>query len=213
MPGTYNMIAMMENGREILLPDPVEIGVEPTTDLEMKMPGSIFQDTLFADYFTNGDPTPLPNETIELVDFGMEEGSDPVLIETDENGNFTYGPLATGDYQWRVDIDEDGWYEVEHNFSVGLDSQNVTLVVPVPTMRDVTIQLNDGGSGIDLSNRTLTFSSTEGTDLNDISLTAQSDETGLVHVEIFMGTGSFLMKQMRTSYCGMKLKSLKRMLN
>ena len=36
MPITYNMIAMMENGREILLPDPVEI-VEPTTDLEMKI--------------------------------------------------------------------------------------------------------------------------------------------------------------------------------
>ena len=187
MPGTYNMIAMMENGREILLPDPVEIGVEPTTDLEMKMPGSIFADTLFADYFTNGDPTPLPNETIELVDFGLEEGSEPVLIETDENGNFSYGPLATGEYQWRVDIDNDGWYEVEQNFSVGLDSQNITLAVSVPTMRDVTIQLNDGGSGLDLSNRTLTFSSSLGTDLNDITVTAQSDENGFVHAEVFMG--------------------------
>ena len=41
MPGTYRMIAMMENGREVQLPDPVEVTIDPTTDLEMKMPGSI----------------------------------------------------------------------------------------------------------------------------------------------------------------------------
>ena len=187
MPGTYNMIAVMENGREILLPDPVEVTIEPTSGLEMRMPGSIFADTLTADYFTNGDPTPLPNETIELVDFGLEEGSDPVEVVTDENGNFSYGPLATGDYQWRVDIDDDGWYEIEQNFSVGLDSENITLAVSVPTKRDITIQLDDGGSGLDLSNRTLTFSSPLGTDLNDFTVTAQSNETGYVHVEILMG--------------------------
>ena len=187
MPGTYNMIAVMENGREILLPDPVEITIEPTTDLEMKMPGSIFADTLYADYFTNGNPTPLPNATIELIDFDLSEEAAPISIMTDENGNFSYGPLATGDYQWRVDIDEDGWYEVEENFTVGLDSQNITMEVSVPTMRDIVINLDDGGSGIDLSNRTLTFTSSQSTELNDFSVTAQSDESGVVHVEIFMG--------------------------
>ena len=65
MPGTYRMIAMMENGREVQLPDPVEVTIDPTTDLEMKMPGSILQDTLYADYFTDGFQhllqTPLSN--------------------------------------------------------------------------------------------------------------------------------------------------------
>ena len=49
MPGTYSMIAVMENGREIQLPDPVEVTINPTTDLEMKMPGSIFEDTLLSE--------------------------------------------------------------------------------------------------------------------------------------------------------------------
>ena len=119
MPGTYNMIAVMETGREVLLPDPVEITIAPVTDLEMKMPGSIFADTLYADYFTNGDPTPLPNATIELIDYDLAEDVMPVSIVTDENGSFSYGPMATGFYQWRVDIDNDGWYEVEENFTVG----------------------------------------------------------------------------------------------
>ncbi|DAC23458.1 MAG TPA: hypothetical protein D7H91_00695, partial [Candidatus Poseidoniales archaeon] len=38
LPGTYNMIAQLENGKEVLLPDPVEIGIDPTYDLAMTMP-------------------------------------------------------------------------------------------------------------------------------------------------------------------------------
>ena len=187
MPGTYNMIAVMDNGREILLPDPVEVTIEPVTDLDMKMPGSIFADTLYADYLTNGEPTPLPNATIELVDFDIADDAEPVSIVTDENGNFSYGPLATGFYQWRVDIDDDGWYEVEENFTVGFDSENVTLAISVPTKRDVVITLGAGGSGIDLANRTITFTNAESTDLNQFVVTATSDENGVVHAEVNMG--------------------------
>ena len=99
----------------------------------------------------------------------------------------SYGPLATGDYQWRVDIDQDGWYEVEYNFTVGYDSSNVSLEVSVPTKRDLIINLDAGSSGMDLSNRTLTFTNTESTDLNQYVVTATSDENGVVHAEIDMG--------------------------
>ena len=187
MPGTYRMIAMMENGREVQLPDPVEVTIDPTTDLEMKMPGSILQDTLYADYFTDGLPTPLANTTVELLDFGLGEDGAPVYIETDEEGNLSYGPIAIGDYQWRVDIDEDGWYEVEYNFTVGYDTSNISLDVSVPTKRDLVINLDAGDSGLDLSNRTLTFTNTESTDLNQFVVTGVSDENGIVHVEIDMG--------------------------
>ena len=110
----------------------------------------------------------------------------PVSIVTDENGSFSYGPMATGFYQWRVDIDNDGWYEVEENFTVGLDSENVTLAISVPTKRDIVINLDDGGSGIDLANRTITFTNTS-TDLNQFTVTAISDENGVVHAEVDMG--------------------------
>jgi asparagine N-glycosylation enzyme membrane subunit Stt3 len=187
MPGTYNMIAVMENGREILLPDPVEVSVGPSNGLDMKMPGSIFEDILYADYLTNGNPTPLPNATIELVDFEVVGDPAPVEITTDENGSFSYGPLATGIYQWRVDIDQDGWYEVEENFTVGIDSENISMAVSIPTKRDVVITLKSGDTGLDLSNRTLTFTNAESTDLNDYTVYAVSDENGTVHAEINMG--------------------------
>ena len=187
MPGTYNMIAVMENGREILLPDPVEVSIGPSTGLDMKMPGSIFEDILYADYLTDNNPTPLPNATIELLDFELVEGTAPVEITTDENGSFSYGPLVTGMYQWRVDIDQDGWYEVEENFTVGLDSENISMAISVPTKRDIVITLDAGDTGLDVSNRTLTFINSESTDLNEYSVYAVSDENGTVHAEVNMG--------------------------
>ena len=99
----------------------------------------------------------------------------------------SYGPIAIGDYQWRVDIDEDGWYEVEYNFTVGYDTSNISLDVSVPTKRDLVINLDAGDSGLDLSNRTPTFTNTESTDLNQFVVTGVSDENGIVHVEIDMG--------------------------
>ena len=187
MPGTYNMIAVMQNGREILLPSPVEVSIGPSTGLDMKMPGSIFEDILYADFYTDGSPTPLNNTTIELLDFDLADGTAPIQIVTDENGSFSYGPLSTGDYQWRVDIDDDGWFEVEENFSVGMDSENVTLAVSVPTLRDLVITLDAGATGLDLTNKTLTFTNIESTDLNEFKITADSDENGVVYVEIPMG--------------------------
>ena len=121
----------------------------------------------------------------------MGEDSEPILIETDDEGNFSYGPLASGFYQWRVDIDNDGWYEVEHNFTTDSDTTNVTLDVLVPLMNDVTINLNDGGNGVELNNRTITFKSTESTDLNPIEITATSDENGIVYAEI--GNGNWII--------------------
>ena len=186
MPGTYNMIAMMPNGREILLPDLVEVSIEPKNGIEMKLPGSIFEDILYSEIYISGDDNTLPNTTIELIDFDAPD-ADPISIVTDENASFSYGPLATGDYQWRVDIDEDGWYEVEYNFSVDFGSQNITLGYNVPTMRDVTIQLDAGNTGLDMSNRTLTFRNTASTDLNTYEVTAVSDANGTVHAEVDMG--------------------------
>ena len=126
MPGEYSMIAVMESGREIQLPDPIQVTIEPTTGLEMKMPGSNFEDTLLSEQLSDGEYTVLSNTTIELVDFDLGEDSEPILIVTDEEGNFSYGPLASGFYQWRVDIDNDGWYEVEYNFTTDSDTTNVT---------------------------------------------------------------------------------------
>ena len=184
VPGMYNMIAQLDNGKEVLLPRPVDIGITPTYDLEMSMPGSIFEDTL-EDFFS----IIFANETIELVDEGLGEEF-AVDIITDENGTFSYGPLAPGDYFYRVDIDNDGWYEVNDSFTVRDDSENFSMLMAVPEMHDVTMQLvsptnpETQTSMISINDRVVTFT-------NDDSLmapiTATSDENGVVYIELPMG--------------------------
>ena len=188
LPGTYNMIAVMPNGKHILLPDPVEVGLTPSYDLDMKIPGSIFADTLMYESVIMGAPEPLGNQAIELIDFDIDENTPFAEIVTDEDGNFSYGPIAAGDYQWRVDVDGDGWYEVSQNFSIGIDSENITLGTLIPIKQDVTINLDDGDSGLDINNRTITFTNSESSDLIPIIETAVSDENGVVTVELFSGT-------------------------
>ena len=39
-----------------------------------------------------------------------EESS--VTITTNEDGNYSYGPVYKGTYQYRLDVDSDGFYEL-----------------------------------------------------------------------------------------------------
>ena len=183
LPGIYNMIAQLDNGKEVLLPDPVEVGITSSYDLEMTIPGSIFADEL-----VDLNNSAIPNMTIEVVDdvLGVD---DSITITTDENGSFAYGPLSKGNYYYRVDVDSDGWYEMNNTFVVGDESQNITLPnVGVPTMYDMDITLVSPvgveGAEVDLSNRVLTFT-------NDDPLlppiNATSDDSGMVYIELPLG--------------------------
>ena len=186
VPGIYNMIAQLPNGKEVLLPEPVEVELQPKTNLEMTMPGSIFLDTLYSDTLTDGEPTPMPGIMVEILD--MQLGEDSVIsIETDEDGNISYGPISGGDYIWRVDADSDGWYEREVPFSVYDESTNVTFQFSIPTKRDVTISLGQGASSLDMANRTVFFTNVLSTDLNPLIINATSNETGVVFAEMDMG--------------------------
>ena len=184
IPGVYNMIAQLDNGKEVLLPDPVNVGISPTYDLEMNMPGSIFEDTL-DDFFDE----PFANETIELVDVDLGL-SEVIEILTDEFGNFSYGPISAGEYYYRVDVDNDGWYELNETFVAGDSSENFTLAMSVPEMHDISLQLTSPVDPLtqepyaDVTGRVVTFT-------NDDPLfgplNATSDETGLVYIELPMG--------------------------
>ena len=184
LPGTYNMIAQLANGKEVLLPDPVEIGIEPSYDLAMNMPGAIFKDTLLD---MHGDV--LANQTIELIDVDL--GVDAaVTIVTDENGNFSYGPVPKGNYYYRGDVDNDGWYDFNESTFVNDDTTNITLALNVPDTVDVTMTLVSPVDPqtqeplFDVSNRTITFENTVGM-LDPINVT--SDENGDLFVELLYG--------------------------
>lgn len=183
VPGVYNMIAVLDNGKEVLLPDPVTIGIAPSYDLELDLPGSIFMDTM-----KGMDDVIIANQTFELVDtlLGVENA---IEITTDEEGNFSYGPITSGEYFYRIDLDNDGWYELNETFLVRGDSENFTLAFAVPTFTDLSITLKsptdiNGDALTDVANRTLTFSN----DLDDMmTVEATSDENGVVNVELAQG--------------------------
>ena len=68
MPGRYNMIAQLARGREVLLPEPVQIGIVPTYGAEMTIPGSYFNDTM-----EDSEGNILSNFTFELQDSGLDD--------------------------------------------------------------------------------------------------------------------------------------------
>ena len=184
LPGTYNMIAQLANGKEVLLPDPVEIGIDPSYDLAMTMPGAIFKDTL-----TDMHGDFMPNQTIEFVD--VELGDEfAVLITTDEEGNFSYGPVAPGEYYYRGDVDEDGWYDYNETTFVNDDITNITLALNVPDTADVTLTLVSPVDPttqeplFDVAHRTITFEN-EFDVLDPINVT--SDENGEIYAELLFG--------------------------
>ena len=40
-----------------------------------------------------------------------------------------------------MDVDKDGWYELNETFTVRGSSENITLPMSVPEMHDITLQL------------------------------------------------------------------------
>ena len=179
VPGVYNMIALMPNGREVLLPDPVEVGIEPSYDLLMTVPASLFQDTL-----TSSTGEIIPNQEVELID--VELGEDEMIVLTsDEEGNVSYGPLTAGSYYLRIDLDNDGYYEMNQSMQVFDESMNLTFDTGVPEMFDLTITLN-GPEGFDVTGREVNFTDPLGL----MPIDVVSDENGVVVVELPIGEWS-----------------------
>ena len=179
VPGVYNMIALMPNGREILLPDPVEVGIEASYDLSMTVPASLFEDTLES---MTGDL--IPNQEIQLIDIELGEDEMITLI-SDEEGNVSYGPITAGNYYLRVDLDEDGFYELNQTMQVFDEPMNFTFDMGVPEMFDLTITLN-GPEGFDVAGREVNFTDPLGL----MPIDVVSDENGVVFVELPIGEWS-----------------------
>ena len=88
---SYNMIAQLDNGKEVLLPDPVEV-VPMSYDLEMTIPGSIFADE--ACIFFN---SAIPNMTIEVVDDvnGVDDSVTNQLMKMDRSHTVPFQRVIT----------------------------------------------------------------------------------------------------------------------
>ena len=180
VPGEYAAFVNLTNGKEVELPQTVSIGIEPSYDISLTMPGSLVMGNL-----TNMSGSALENTSFELIDLANNDVSISVL--TNETGGYKYGPLSTGDYEYRIDLDDDGFYELSGEITVGEETAIYEPMNVIPDTYDVSMQLispvdESGNDLIDIANVNLTISGILG-----YSETFTSDSSGMVLAELPVG--------------------------
>ena len=108
-----------------------------------------------------------------------------ITLISDEEGNVSYGPITAGNYYLRVDLDDDGFYELNQTMQVFDEPMNFTFDMGVPEMYDLTITLN-GPEGFDVAGREVNFTDPLGL----MPIDVVSDENGVVFVELPIGEWS-----------------------
>ena len=142
----------------------------------MTVPASQISDTL-----SSMDGEVLANQNLTLID--VELGEEFMIpLKSGDDGNVSYGPITSGFYYLRVDLDEDGFYEMNQTIQVFDEPTNITFDLGVPQMYDVEITLN-GPAGFDVSNRTVNFTDPLGL----LPLNLVSDENGVIIIELPVG--------------------------
>ena len=104
VPSEYEAYASLENGREMLLPETVSVGINPEFGLTLSMPGSLFLGNL-----TNETGEVLPNTSFEIID-KLSDNAPAIVVTSNETGGYRYGPISSGEYEYRIDLDSDGFY-------------------------------------------------------------------------------------------------------
>jgi hypothetical protein len=105
-----------------------------------------------------------------------------IPLTSGEDGNVSYGPITSGFYYLRVDLDEDGFYEMNQTIQVFDEPTNITFDLGVPQMYDVEITLN-GPAGFDVANRSVNVTDPLGL----LPLVLVSDENGVIEIELPVG--------------------------
>ena len=182
-PGEYEAYAVLENGIEVKLPETVTVAITPSFDLSLNLPGSLISGNI-----TDDMGSPVSNVSFEWFESSLGEDSS-VTITTNEEGNYSYGPVYQGTYEYRIDVDSDGFYEIDGVITFGDESQSFTPISGIPSRFDANITLispldDTGIELVDLTNRNISF-----VPLNAIGSTVevQSNENGEVYVELAPG--------------------------
>ena len=182
VPGDYEVFAQLENGREVKLPQVVSVGLSPSYDVAVTIPGSVLRGNI-----TDFEGNVLDNVTFEWDDLLLDD--DYSVITTNTTGGYNFGPISTGEYQIRIDIDSDGFFEINQTLSVGNVSDTLTPISVIPSMYDVSIQLtspvnnSNGEDMLALNNRSLLLSLEQST----TNIEVQTDENGTINAELIPG--------------------------
>ena len=181
VPGEYEAFANLENGREVLLPQTVQVGITAEFGLTLSMPGSLITGNL-----TNATGGVLANTSFEIIDT-LTEDANPVTVTTNETGGYKYGPISPGEYEYRIDLDADGFYEASGQLLVGDETELLEPLSIIPETFDVTINLvsptdANGLALIDTANQNFSV-----TNILGISEDYVSDEDGTIDLELIVG--------------------------
>ena len=181
VPGEYEAFASLDNGREVLLPETVTVGINPEFGLVLSMPGSLVSGNL-----TNASGGILANTSFEIVDT-LNDNASIITVTTNETGGYRYGPISTGEYEYRIDIDGDGFYELSGALSVSDETEVFEPLSVIPDTFDVTITLvspldGDGNALVTVDNQN--FSLTDSFGLSEI---LESDSNGIIAMELAVG--------------------------
>ncbi|MEC8540489.1 MAG: hypothetical protein VXY53_01455 [Candidatus Thermoplasmatota archaeon] len=181
VPGEYEAYASLENGREVLLPQTVSVGINPEFGLTLSMPGSLFMGNL-----TNETGAALANTSFEITD-KLSENAPTTTVTTNETGGYKYGPVSSGEYEYRIDLDSDGFYEVSGALFVGNETELFEPLSTIPDTYDLTIELvtpmNELGEPlVETGNQNFTV-----TDAFGVSENYVSDALGDIDMELTAG--------------------------
>ncbi len=181
VPGVYEAYVDLDNGKEVKLSETISVGINPTFDLSLSMEGALLEGNI-----TNSSGDFIANVSFDVFD-ALTEDSMPVTILTNETGGYKYGPLSVGEYNYQLDIDDDGFYESSGTFVVDPSAETITPIGVIDDTFDLTINLiapldENGISAVSVAEQNFTI---EGAD--DFSIDVVSDDLGVILIELPIG--------------------------
>ena len=167
IPGNYDIVILFEDGTRVAINDGFTVPFTGVPSLyEIDVAGGMISGSLID---RDGDPI---SSTVSMNMLSSENNTypgecaelmfAPCNITTDEDGFFEFGPVLPGEYIFELDMDNDGFNELEliHEFEADMDSE-VTFPSTVPNVYDLTFTLHQiiDGSESAVENETITLTS------------------------------------------------------
>ena len=157
IPGNYNVAVVFNDDTRIEIIDGFNVPHQGVPSLnQIDVAGGVISGTLTDE---NGNAlsgsvtmVKLESENDTTIGECSEVMYAPCRLTADENGTFEFGPIVPGEYLFELDMDEDGFNEVEltHEFDADMDSQ-VNFPTPIPTVFDLRFSLTQIVDGMQTS--------------------------------------------------------------
>ena len=154
IPGNYNVAVIFNDGTRIEIIDGFNVPFRGVPSLhQIDVAGGSISGTLTDENGNTlaGSVTMVHSESDNDTILGecSEVMYAPCMLTADENGSFEFGPIMPGEYYFALDMDEDGFNEVElrHEFDAEMDSQ-VEFPTPIPNVFDLRFSLSQIVDGL-----------------------------------------------------------------